>query len=777
MGTAEGLPTASKVLFLHGFRGRLLLGDKTSINMADDDLDFGATIRGFSGGQLVFGRYKLKKILGRGGMGVVWLAHDEDLERDIALKFLPEVVAADAQAIRDLKRETRRSLELTYPHIIRIYDFVKDATNAAISMEFVEGKTLATLRVEQPDGHFETKDVEEWVGQMCDALAYAHRSAQVVHRDLKPANLMIDARGELKVADFGIAASVSDSVSRVSVQAGSSGTPVYMSPQQMMGEMPAVADDIYAFGATVYELLTGRPPFYSGNVMMQVMNKVPPSMTRRRQELSVSGVTIPENWETTVAACLAKEPGDRPKDMAALKQLLLGAQQSSGSDETESELTQEKTAANMANLFSADSNIFDSMFGEVNAVKKGDVTQRIRMEAQDMITGGQFEVPIKQDGVEVKVQVTIPANVSAGTRIRLSGMGNTNSEGTGKGDLYLQLEEPAEVPAAPAEPPPLPKSKKRPQSKGVSVKKLLLGFVILVAVVAGGAWFVDYQEGQRRAAALRASLAAHQLKLSDGVLEVPREFATIDEALDNALEGHTVSLAPGTYDEAITLSRGNNLRGASTSSPSILAVPPNRCALSVNGSEGITVSNLVFRHTADTDGESRTPLISFNDATVRFRNNRVEDAGGYGISIKNGGESTIEDNVITGASWGGILVWDQGKAEIRNNQIIENEGKGIEIRDSAEGVLVFGNQINDNGANGIWIKSPEPVRIIANELARNGNIKPRTGGIGIDAEAKPTLVGNKSSDNDGDGIWWNEGATITMGADNISDGETLSSVK
>src|ERR1700738_5011098 len=117
-----------------------------------DELDFGATIRGFSGNQKVFGRYTLKKILGRGGMGVVWLARDDELEYDIALKFLPEAVATDKEAVRDLKRETRRSLELTHPHIVRIYDFVQDVQAVAISMEYIPGDTLASRKVDQANG-------------------------------------------------------------------------------------------------------------------------------------------------------------------------------------------------------------------------------------------------------------------------------------------------------------------------------------------------------------------------------------------------------------------------------------------------------------------------------------------------------------------------------------------------------------------------------------------------------------------------------------------------
>ncbi|MEY3774877.1 MAG: hypothetical protein RLZZ129_1657 [Verrucomicrobiota bacterium] len=290
-----------------------------------DDLDLGATIKGFIPGQKVFGRYTLVKILGRGGMGVVWLARDEKLERDIALKFLPEVVAADPRAVDELKRETRRSLELTHPHIVRIYDFVEDARTAAIAMEYIPGATLAKLALEQPQRAFDPNALTAWVKQLCEALDYAHRKAKVVHRDLKPANLMIDGAGELKVADFGIAASVSDSVSRVSQQGGTSGTPVYMSPQQMMGEKPAVTDDIYALGATLYDLLTGKPPFYTGNIILQVQNKVPPTVTERRAELGVMGGLIPPEWEATIAAWLAKEPQGRPQSAGeVLERLRMG---------------------------------------------------------------------------------------------------------------------------------------------------------------------------------------------------------------------------------------------------------------------------------------------------------------------------------------------------------------------------------------------------------------------------------------------------------------------
>jgi len=150
---------------------------------------------------------------------------------------------------------------------------------------------------------------------MVSALEYAHDHGLIVHRDLKPSNLMVDSRSRLKITDFGIARSLSDSVSRVSVRqpGATSGSPPYMSPQQVLGERASGSDDIYSLGATLYDLLTGKPPCFSGNIYRQIEDVVPPSMADRRQVLEVANAAaIPEIWEQTVAACLAKNPADRP---------------------------------------------------------------------------------------------------------------------------------------------------------------------------------------------------------------------------------------------------------------------------------------------------------------------------------------------------------------------------------------------------------------------------------------------------------------------------------
>src|SRR5215470_12686029 len=117
-------------------------------------------------GQVVFGRYTLVKVLGRGGMGIVWLARDQELERDVALKFLPDLMIQDRSLLDQLKRETKRSLELTHPHIVRIYDFVHDERSGCISMEYVDGETLSTLRCQKEQKVFEPPELSVWVGQL-----------------------------------------------------------------------------------------------------------------------------------------------------------------------------------------------------------------------------------------------------------------------------------------------------------------------------------------------------------------------------------------------------------------------------------------------------------------------------------------------------------------------------------------------------------------------------------------------------------------------------------
>ncbi len=257
-------------------------------------------------------------------MGVVWLAQDSYLESLVALKVLPDTLLHDSASLDSLKRETKLGLSLAHPNIVRIYDFQNDENAAAISMEYVDGGNLSDLRVKKPSKVFNPGDLLKWLEALFDGLEYAHVRQQIVHRDLKPRNLMLNSRGELKIADFGISRSISESMTMLTGMLASTGSPPYVSPQQWDGERPTPLDDIYSLGATLYELLTSKPPLLGVVDWQLVHHKVAPPIWQRRLDLGIKGADqIPAHWEETIAACLAKDPKDRPQTVRELKARLL----------------------------------------------------------------------------------------------------------------------------------------------------------------------------------------------------------------------------------------------------------------------------------------------------------------------------------------------------------------------------------------------------------------------------------------------------------------------
>lgn len=286
------------------------------------DNDNTATIRSFAAGHRVGrGRYVLKTLLGQGGMGIVWLGHDERLGENVALKFLPSQIRMDPTALDDLRQETLRSRKLTHANIIRIHDlFEAPDEDAFISMEYVDGPTLSAVRLQQPSRVLSWDYLGRLVKQLCEALEYAH-SERVIHRDLKPANLMLDSRGRIKLADFGIARVVTDSMSRITQRQGTSGTLVYMSPQQLDGKIAHLTDDLYSLGATLYELLTGKPPFYTGEIAHQIRYVTPDPLSQRLAAFAVTN-EVAAAVEQTVADCLAKDPSHRPQSAREVGQRL-----------------------------------------------------------------------------------------------------------------------------------------------------------------------------------------------------------------------------------------------------------------------------------------------------------------------------------------------------------------------------------------------------------------------------------------------------------------------
>ena len=278
----------------------------------DSGSPFGDALHGGTvvGARVGGARYILKRKLGRGACTEVWLAWDVKFEHEAALKFLPTAMVQDHRTIELLEQETRRSAQLAHPSIARVYDFVCDYQMAAFATEYVDGWSLAALKVDRPEKRFSIDEISLWVGQLCGALEYAHHEFCLVHRALRPANLLLNAREQLKVTDFAI----DHFVHRLAAEQGLAvhTTLGYLSPQQIKDAEASVLDDIYALGATVYDLVTGTPPFYEGDILAQIRELPAPAMSDRLATLGIDN-PIPTAWEETVAACLAKEPGRRPQ--------------------------------------------------------------------------------------------------------------------------------------------------------------------------------------------------------------------------------------------------------------------------------------------------------------------------------------------------------------------------------------------------------------------------------------------------------------------------------
>jgi len=265
-------------------------------------------------GRTIAGRYVLERELGRGGMGQVWLARDEQLAERVALKIVHTAFAADpTEAVERFRREVAAARKVTHPNVIRIHDLVEDGGLVLLSMELVEGMSLAAHLGRA--GALRLDEARAILAQVCDAVAAAH-AVGVVHRDLKPGNILLDKDRRVKVIDFGLA--------KASFLAGMTatglilGTPEYMAPEQVRGLPCDVRTDVYALGAVAYHLVTGRPPF-SGETPIAIgfahVTEAPRAPSALRPE-------IPTELEAAILRALEKDPAKRFPDAQALRAAL-----------------------------------------------------------------------------------------------------------------------------------------------------------------------------------------------------------------------------------------------------------------------------------------------------------------------------------------------------------------------------------------------------------------------------------------------------------------------
>lgn len=263
-----------------------------------------------------FGRYRVEKVLGRGGMGCVYLAHDRQLDRSVALKTPRLEKCTTGRVVERFFREARAVAALNHPNICPIYDVGQHAGTPFIAMGYIEGRSL-TDYMASGRRHPE-RQVAVVIRKIALALHEAH-SKGILHRDLKPGNIMIDRRGEPIVMDFGLACRVGDgSQPRLTQEDTIIGTPAYMSPEQIDGrDQIGPASDIYSLGVVLYELLTGQCPFTGTvvSVIGQVLHTEPKPVTELRPEISAELGEI-------CRRAIAKAPRDRFASMAEFAKAL-----------------------------------------------------------------------------------------------------------------------------------------------------------------------------------------------------------------------------------------------------------------------------------------------------------------------------------------------------------------------------------------------------------------------------------------------------------------------
>ena len=266
------------------------------------------------------GPYKVATILGEGGMGQVWQATDTQLGRQVALKILPGAFAADPDRLARFKREAQILASLNHPNIGAIYGIEEAEGTRALVLELVEGPTLAD-RIAQ--GAMPIEDALPIARQIAEALEAAHE-AGVIHRDLKPANIKVREDGTVKVLDFGLAKafqpdagdpnlsqSPTISLTAAATQMGMViGTAAYMAPEQARGKTVDKRADVWAFGAVLYEMLTGQRPFTGKDVTDTLA-----AVLRIDADLDALPAATPPRLRQVLKACLQKEPKARIRDI------------------------------------------------------------------------------------------------------------------------------------------------------------------------------------------------------------------------------------------------------------------------------------------------------------------------------------------------------------------------------------------------------------------------------------------------------------------------------
>ena len=245
----------------------------------------------------------------------VWLAEDEVSGEEVALHFVPPEVVGDTKLRDALKAEVRRTRQMIHPNILRVRDFVNEEDLAAVVTDSYDGQTLLQLASRGGRGFLEARDMEPLLRTILQTVSDAHR-ANLLHRNLSPSSIIVSEDGHVFLSGFGVSRLIADAVTRAGIK-----TPAAQkaysctSPNIVNDGLAGISDDLYSFGATLFQLFTGRPAFWGTDIVQRILSEKAPLISEARANNKISGEPLFKNWEKVVALCLSKNPSERPSSM------------------------------------------------------------------------------------------------------------------------------------------------------------------------------------------------------------------------------------------------------------------------------------------------------------------------------------------------------------------------------------------------------------------------------------------------------------------------------
>ena len=604
-------------------------------------------------GTEIAGRYVLEKVLGSGGMGEVWRGTDQQLERPVAVKLMRDRLADP----RRFQREATIAAQLQHRGITVVHDFGMHSGLPFIVMELLHGQDLASMLGQAPDRRLPVNAAVSLVIQAAEALQAAHAGG-VIHRDLKPANLFLQNDGFLKICDFGIArkANATDGLTSDGYLIG---TVYYMSPEQCEGVGLDGRSDLYSLGCVFHELLTGQPPFLTGDaqeIISQHCTTSPACPRTLRPDIS-------RELDLIVLNMLAKKPQDRPPSAsdvaAALKRLMRG----SGGGQT--------------------------------PVRGADVETPVTVTAEEAEAGATVALAMRNR----TIQARIPPGAQNGQWICLKGQGELGEHGGPAGDLYVQVlvkpQQPVEAPQTHVV---------DPQGRG--------DFTTVTAAVRAA------RQGDRiliRPAVYEEGLVVDKpLTITgDGPVDeieirARNTHVLLFQASTGLVSNLTLRQTGGNDCHGVEIRQGQlQLDGCDISSRSAA------CVAIRDGADPLLLRNKIH------DG-SKSGVLFRDGGQGTLENNYITRNSTSGVIMRAGARATLRRNRIQENDQSGVFVYDRAFGTLEDNDITRNGLVGVSVKTNGK-VFVRGNRITHNEREAIWVRERGSAVVEDNDLRHNAH--------------------------------------------------------